>query len=344
MNRTIDWRIDVLRNNVAIGTLKANQCELIFDSSAQVMRSGKITMPINPTTAEGVEINLFSDRIRPAMLKDGQEYPLGKYMVVAAPESLSDAGSFMSIEMYDETMILKQARIDERVFFASGTSYQSAIEQILVSCGLTSYFFEDTAATLSEDREFPIGTMCLEIINKLLDEINYDHIHAGLDGVLYLTPKRQKQSADHVYTDRRPFGILKPIKRDTDIYSLPNVLIGVVSNPSLASPIVYKRENNDLNSQISIPARGYKVTKTYNLSNIATAEDLQAYIDAEFLKSTQMTETAEIETVPEAGHEFGDTVQIDTELISGLYVEVGWTMRLSVTENMTHKLERMVFV
>ena len=344
MSRTINWRIDVLRNEILIGTLKASQCELIFDSSAEVMRSGKITAPIGSMTAEGTEISLFSDRIRPVMLKDGDEYPLGKYAVVAAPEYLSDAGSYMTIEMYDETMILKQARIDERVFFAAGTSYQSAIEQMIVMCGLTDYRFEDTALTLSEDREFSIGTMCLEIINQLLDEINYNHIYAGLDGTMYLTPKRQKQTADHLYTDRRHFGILKPIKRDTDIYSLPNVLIGVVSNPSLAAPMVYIRENNDMNSQISIPNRGYKITKIYSLSNIATAEDLEAYIDAEYLKSTQMTETAEIQTVPEPGHEYGDTVQIDTALLSGLYVETGWTMRLSVSESMTHKLERMVFV
>ena len=341
MSAVYDWKIEVIRNGVTIGELTALDCEILFDENADVKRSGKITFPIG---LETIEFDAFRDRIRPVMIKGTNESQLGKYMVISMPESLSDTGSVYQIEMYDETMILHQAAMESRVYYAAGTSYQAVIEALLVECGLYDYSFTPTVSVLNSDREFAPGENYLKIINTLLDEINYEHIHAGLDGVLYLVPKVSKSSADHVYTDRRAYGLMKPIHRDTDIFSLPNVLVGVVSNPDEDTPLIYKIENTDPSSKISIPSRGYKVTKIYKLSNIASQQDLEDYITAEYLKSTQTTETAEFDTAAEPGHEFGDMVSLSTELISGLYREVGWSMRLGVRETMHHKLERKVFV
>lgn len=341
MSAVYDWKIEILRNDVTVGTLIALDCELLFDQNAEVKRSGKITFPVG---LPGVIFDAFKDRIRPVMVRGGAEYHLGKYMVISMPENLTDTGSMYQIEMYDETMILKQAAMENRAYYAAGSSYQAVIEALLVECGLYDYSFETTSAVLNNEREFAPGTNYLEIINTLLDEINYEHVHAGLDGVLYLIPKEDRSAADHIYTDRRAYGLLKPIQRDTDIFSLPNVLVGVVSNPDQDEPIVYIKRNEDADSKISIPSRGYKVTKLYRLSNIASLQDLQDYIDAEYLRSTQTTETAEFDTAAEPGHEYGDMVQLSTSLISGLYKEVGWNMRLGVRETMHHKLERKVFV
>lgn len=344
MSREINWRIEVVRNGISIGTYKANECDLIFDSRAEVMRSGKITAPAIYKTREGDDIDLFIDRFKPVMIFGGNDYPLGKYIAMAAPQSVSDTGNKITIEMYDETMILKQACTQSRTFFASGSSYQSSIATLIVECGLTDYVFEDTLLTMSDDHEYPPGTPYIEIINGLLDEINYDHVHSDLNGTLRLTSKKTKTVADHIYSDQNPFGLLKPFKVDTDIYSRPNVLIGVVSNPSMDSPLVYTKENNDVNSQISIQRRGYRVTKVYKLSNIATLAELQEYIDSEYLKESQMTETAEIQTIAEPEHEFNDTVQISTKDINGLFLETGWKMSLSVKKSMSHKLERVIYV
>ena len=344
MSRELNWRIEVVRDGLSIGTFKASECELIFDAHADVMRSGKIKAPAIYKTREGDDVNLFSDRFKPVMIHNGNDHPLGRYVVMAAPRSVSDTGSNVAIEMYDETMILKQACTQARTFFASGSSYQTSISALILACGITDYRFDDTALTMSDDHEYAPGTPYIELINGLLDEINYEHVHTNLDGTIQLTAKKAKTTADHIYYDRRPFGLLKPISIDTDIYSRPNVFVGVVSNPSLDAPLVYTKENNDVNSQISIPRRGYRVTKVYDLSNIASQAELQNYIDAEYLKQSQMTETAEIQTIPEPGHEYGDAVQLSTSEINGLYIETGWNMSLSVKKSMTHKLERAIFV
>lgn len=340
---TLDWRIEVLRNNVQIGIVRASSCNLIFDSSADVKRSGKVEM-IRTEITGGNTFQPFTDRIRPVMIDSTGEHYLGKYMCISMPEELSDTGSIYQIEMYDETMILKQAGFEGRVNYAQGARYQTIIEGLLVDSGITNYYIDETTATLQTEREFAPGDNYLTVINTLLDEINYEHVYAGLDGFIYLKAKQQKVTADHVYSDKKHYRLLKPINRDTDIYSLPNVLIGVVSNPDTDTPLIHKVVNDDLNSQISVPNRGYKVVRVYRLSNIASQSDLEAYIQAEYLKSTQMTETAQIATAPEHSHEYGDTVQLDTDLISGLYTEVAWNMDLGVNNSMTHRLERKVFI
>lgn len=340
---TLDWRIDILRNNAQIGKILATSCDLIFDSNLDVKRSGKLEM-IRAEISGGNTFEPFTDRICPVMIDSTGEHPLGKYMCISMPEQLSDTGSYYQIEMYDETMILHQAAFDDRVNYANGTLYKTVIENLLIGSGITNYYFDSTSATLQTEREFAPGDNYLEVINTLLDEINFDHIYAGLDGFLYLRKKQQKNTADHIYSDKRNYKLLKPIQRDTDIFSIPNVLVGVVSNPEMDGPMIYKKVNNDVGSQISIPKRGYKVVKIYNLSNIASQADLEAYINAEYQKTTQMTETAQISTAPEHSHEFGDTVQLNTELISGLYTEIRWDMSLGVRNSMRHVLERKVFL
>lgn len=340
---TLDWRIDIIRNNVTIGKMLSTSCNLIFNSEADVKRSGKLELIREVMSGNNV-FKPFTDRIRPVMIDNTGEHPLGVYMCIAMPEQLSDTGTIYQIEMYDETMILHQASFENRTYYASGTLYQTIIEQLLVGSGMTNFYFDSTSATLQTEREFAPGDNYLKVINALLDEINYEHIYAGLDGFIYLKKKIQKNTADHVYSDKKRFRLLKPIQRETDIFSLPNVLIGVVSSPDTEEPMVSKMVNDDLNSQISIPNRGYKVVKVYKLSNIASQEDLDSFIAAEYLKATQMTETAQISTAPEHSHEYGNTVQLQTDMIAGLYTEISWNMDLGVRNSMSHKLERKVFI
>lgn len=102
------------------------------------------------------------------------------------------------------------------------------------------------------------------------------------------------------------------------------------------------KENTDPNSQISIPKRGYKVVKIYSVNNVADQATLEAYIDQKYLDASQITEKVNVETALEGGHEYGDTVQLRTWLISGLFNEIEWS--IDSKGKMKHTLERKVFV
>ena len=337
----ISFRVDLLRQHVRIGTARCTAVSVTFRKKADVCRGIKATVSADSfRMSPGVLFDMFSDRIRPVLIIDGQEYYLGVFMTIAAPKTLSDTGSQLEIEGYDETMILKQAAYTERTNYPAGTKYLTIINSILTSCGFSQVIEVDSDAVLPADVEIEPGKTYLETINYFLDGINYQHVHADSAGRILLQPNTEKTTADHVYSDTNGM-IVPPISHTTDIYNLPNVLVGVASGPD-REPLSYVKENTDLNSQISIPKRGYKVVKIYDVNNVADQATLEAYIDQKYLDASQITETVNIETALEGGHEYGDTVHVKTKLISGLFNEVEWS--IDSKGKMKHTLERKVFV
>ena len=340
-----DFRLEILRNNIPIGRLLCKSISIKYDSSAEVMRGMQCELYADrQEMTEGFTFDLFRDRIRPIMIEDGTETSLGIFMIINAPKRLSETGSYYSIEAYDETMLLKQSAVVQRTYFAQGTAYLDAVQSLLTAVGFANIVTDANSDTLQISREFEIGTTYIQIINTLLSEINYNPVHAGADGYIYLTRKTVPTEADFIYRDRNNFNLIGDISTETDIYDKPNVLVGVLSNPQ-QTPVVYTRENNDLNSVLSIPVRGYRVVKVYKLSNIASEDALHAYIDAKLLNSMQTTETVDFQTIVEGGHEYRSAVQLSTNLIEGLYTEVAWQIDIRPNSaRMQHTVERRVFV
>lgn len=370
-NTHYEWRLDIIRKHVKIGEARVKSCTVDFVEDADVTRTMKAQVPVDGFKLTSIlvkkngilfngtrcfdgtwcfadswaeldnEFDMFSDRLRPVMIIDNQEYNFGDYMVIAAP--LEDDGKeyLYDIEAYDETMLLKQAALTERKYFAAGSSYLTIIGSMLTDCGLSKILEDPTDATITIDHEYAIGTPYLTIINELLDEINYSHIHAGQSGYLYLTQNGTKNTADYVYDDSNST-LIDSIKTDTDIYSLPNVVIGFVSSPDIPTVMKYKRVNDNPKSVISTIRRGYSVVEAFELDDCPDSTTLQLAVDNRFLQSTQATETAEITTMPDGNHPYGSYVSLGQNGTNTLFREVGWSVDFAGT--MIHNLERKAFV
>lgn len=375
-NTRYDWRLDIIRKHVKIGEAKIKSCSINFVEDAEVTRTMKTQIPVNgfelneirvkqdeeqiyfdgsrafdgswcfaSIAGKWIEIkntfDMFSDRLRPVMIIDDTEYDFGDYMVMAAP--LTDDGKeyLYDIEAYDETMTLKQAALTERKYYPVGTSYMTIIGSLLTDCGLSKVIEDPTDARITIDHEYPIGKSYLEIVNELLGEISYSPIYAGASGYVYLTRYITKHIADYVYNDDNST-IVDSIKTDTDIYSLPNVVIGYVSSPDIPTVMKYKRVNDNPESVISTVRRGYNVVEAFELNDCPDAETLQLAVDNKFLESTQATETASISTMPDGNHPYGSYVSLGQNGTNILFREVRWSIDFG--GKMSHELERKAFV
>lgn len=375
-NTQYKWRLDIIRKHVKIGEARLKSCNVDFVEDAEVTRTMKAKVPIDGFELEGIRIkqdedviyfdgtrffdgswcftsvagswievkntfDMFSDRLRPVMVINEKEYDFGDYMVIAAP--LEDDGKeyLYDIEAYDETMTLKQAALTERKYYAAGTDYLTIIGSMLTDCGLSKVIEDPTDAKITIDHEYAIGTPYLDIINELLDEIGYSHIYAGQSGYIYITKNITKYTADYVYNDYNST-IVDSIKTDTDIYSLPNVVVGYVSSPDIPTVMKYKRVNDNPKSVISTVRRGYSVVESFELNDCPDAETLQIAVDNKFLESTQATETAQITTMPDGNHPFGSYVSLGHNGDNTLFREVGWSIEFG--GKMSHDLERKAFV
>ena len=375
-NTQYKWRLDIIRKHVKIGEARLKSCNVDFVEDAEVTRTMKVKVPIDGFELEGIRIkqdedviyfdgtrffngswcftsvvgswikvkntfDMFSDRLRPVMVINEEEYDFGDYMVIAAPQEDDGKEYLYDIEAYDETMTLKQAALTERKYYAAGSDYLTIIGSMLTECGLSKVIEDPTDAKVTIDHEYAIGTPYLDIINELLDEIGYSHIYAGHSGYIYITKNTTKYVADYVYNDNNST-IVDSIKTDTDIYSLPNVVVGYVSSPDIPTVMKYKRVNDNPKSVISTVRRGYSVVESFELNDCPDAETLQIAVDNKFLESTQATETAQITTMPDGNHPFGSYVSLGQNGENTLFREVGWSIEFG--GKMTHNLERKAFV
>ena len=375
-NSRYKWRIDIIRNHVKIGECKIRSCTVDFVEDSEVTRTMKASIPKDGFITKDIFIkrdfeaiyfdgsrcfdgtwyfapgsgswdvmkntfDMFSDRLRPVLILNDYEYDFGDYMVIAAPLENDGKEQFYDIEAYDETMILKESALTERRYYPAGTNYMDIIGTLLTDTGFSKVIEEPTEKTITVDREYAIGTNYLEIINELLDEIGYAHIYAGANGNVYVTNYTTKSTADYVYTDHNST-IVDSIESDTDIYTLPNVVIGYVSSPDIPNVLMYKKVNDDVNSVISTVRRGYNVVEAFELDDCPDIQTLQKAVEQRYFNSTQATETAKITTMPDGNHPYGSYVNLGIGDDNVLFREVGWTIDFG--GKMVHNLERKAFV
>lgn len=375
-NTRYDWRLDIIRKHVKIGEARMKSCTVDFVEDSEVTRTMKATIPVDGFHVEDIrvrrdteeiyfdgtrcfngtwcfssvtgawdtvknEFDMFADRLRPVMIINGEEFNFGDYMVIAAPVTDDGKENLYEVEAYDETMILKESALTERKYYQAGTPYLDIINALLTDCGLSKVIEEQTDKAITIDHEYAIGKAYMEIINELLDEIGYAHIYSGASGYVYLTNNSSKITADYVYADDNS-SIVDSIQTDTDIYTLPNVVIGYVSSPDLPTVLKYKRVNDDPKSVISTVRRGYNVVEAFELNDCPDAQTLQKAVNQKFLESTQATESATVNTMPDGNHPYGSYVSLGEKGNHALFREVGWSVEFG--GQMTHNLERKAFV
>lgn len=375
-NTNYEWRIDLIRNHARIGNARFKSCTIDYVERADVTRTMKAKIPVDGFIVENTFIkqdedmiyfngtrmfngtwcftsingkwietenkfDIFSDRLRPVMVINGEEHYLGDYMVIGAPITDDGKERCYDIEAYDETMIVKQSALTERKYFAAGTQYLSVIGMMLIDCGLSRVLGDNTSVAITVDHEYSIGTSHLQIINDLLEEINYSPVYAGEDGYLFLTQNKTKIVGDYTYTDQNST-ILDDVKIDTDIFSLPNVIVGYTSSPDTSTVLKYTKTNSDPKSVISTSRRGYNVVEVHQFDDCPSLAILQQLVNYKYIDATQATETVTILTMPDGNHSYGSYVNFGQNGSNNLYREVGWSIEFG--GKMTHTLERKVFV
>ena len=343
--KQFDFRIDILRNGIKVGQAFAESVRIHYDYNAEVMKGMQFSLIKTEMASQELQFDMFKDRLRPVLISDGKETPLGVFMIVAAPVRYTDVVDSTEIEAYDETMIVKQAAFENRQYWQYNTKYTDIIQGLLTSLGFANIRMDASTAKLSDNLEAAVGDNYLEFINNLLDSMNFQHLYADANGDLQIRKAVNPTEAQFKYSDTHNYALIDEIRRNTDIYDLPNVVVGVYSSADKSNPVVYKKVNDDPNSIISTVNRGYRVVQKVNVKNGATLADLTAYVERIAFEAMQTTETVEFTTIAEGGHEPNTAVQLDTNDVRGLFVEKAWTISISQTQlSMSHTAERKVFV
>lgn len=361
MQREVDFIYKVLRSGADYAFLRAEGAPTIrMQRSSEIKMSFQGDFRPGAVDAEGnpVPVNWLADEVEPVIVIDGVQTPLGVFAASKAPETDEDGKKTLSVQAYDRCWRVKDTRAESRPYWAAGTLYLDAVEQLLVASGVNTFVAIPTDAAFYTAREdWDVGTSYLQIINELLDEISYKPLWFDGEGVAVLEPFSvpTAESIEHTLTDlvERASGLPDPAKierligrkitRSTDIYEAPNVWVCVCDNPDFPAPLVATSENNNVNSPLSTLRRGRRIVKKVDVKNIASQLELQNYADTLRNKSLISGEIIELETALLPGYGVDDVVALHYGNFDGIGIDHEWTMNLTVGGTMTHKIEKVVY-
>ena len=343
----ITARFDVLRNNaVTEWTLEA-----VGDDAPTVTMNadGVIKMSLAGVFRRNDNMDYLKDEIKPYLIIDEREYPVGVYMIGTCETQSDEHGiSLDQIEAYDRALKLRQKKTETRLHIDAGTKYLDAIGNLLQDAGIKMVIADEASDTIATDREdWEIGTEYLAIINALLSEINFSSIWFDLDGIARLERYAAPTSAniDHEYREGCFSIIRNNYTRKVDVFNAPNVFVVTVANPDYEDAMTATGVNDSPLSALSTVSRGRRILATpIKLDNIASQEALQQYANNLAIKSMLATEQTVFYTMLNPVHGVGDVVALYNGELQGIYEETGWMMQLKAGGKMKHTAKKVVLI
>lgn len=339
--RKVRFRYELLDNNevkkaVALDVIS---CSVAYDEGSECKRTGRITLKQN----EG--INWVSDLIRPYMSVwvNGQwhDFSLGIYVPSTPQLSTDGKTSIAEVDLYDKMIYLKEDCITERLYIPAGTLYTAAVQELFAPYPV---ILDDCDTKIPIDREFEIGERKIDIINKLLEEINFRKAEVNNEGV-YVCKRFYMPTVDTIsYTYRADE--LSVIKGDSstiqDFYNVPNVFFCVVSNSELPEDLQSMYVNDNSGNKLSTVSRGRRIVKRLDPPDVvASQKELDEYVQKQAFEMSQVFEESTFKTALMPIHESNETLEIHAKDLEGVYIETAWSMELSVSGEMEHTVRRL---
>lgn len=340
--RRFSRRVDVMRGGVVLTQLEiAEPPTVSMDTAAALKMSMAGTFRRNPA------FRPLTDLLRPVLILDGIEYPLGEYVVSVAADVHEPARDLMRIEGYDRALLLQQSKLEERYHIDAGTKYTDAIQALLIADGITRVICDPSDVVFATSREdWEIGTDHLTIVNALLAEINYSDVWFDLSGVarLHRYAAPGVGNIRHTYEAGAMSIIAAEAESELDIYDAPNVFIAIVSNADYDEPMAARAVNDSPSSALSTIRRGRRIPIVERLNNIASQAELQAYVDNLRTRSMLSTEAVRFETAINPVHGVGDVLVLKHPALNSVYEETAWSITMESGANMTHAARRAMYL
>lgn len=339
----------IIRNqfNETIGSLSNATGSISFDSTSQIMR----TCSINAKRSELLDVNMVDERIVPyfcilAPNKRWLKYPLGVFMINPSAV-LNNKSVFVNAEGYDLAQIALDVKLENTATYHAGTVYTSSISNRLGSIYTNYDVVADASLVNPTDTEYELGTSEIDVINSMLDAINYYPLYFDENGMAHAEPyifPEDRQVQMQYSADNKSI-IYDGVSQSSNIFEIPNRFIRY-TNDSDHEPFRSEVTVTDPTIPSSTVNRGRTITDIQSVDDIATQISLDNYTRRAAINASQHTESLEFESVNMPLHGFKNCLQVRCEDmdIDGKYIEYAWEMDLSTGGKMKHQCYKAVAI
>jgi hypothetical protein len=276
-DRVTSYRWEVLTHANGIDTL-AGYLDGVVEPSAQlswslyeaVKGAGSLKVADLAEPQRGflriADVALPSARLRPVLVIDGlPEIALGVYLFSAAPERWSGPGRVYELALLDRNTVLDQDKVETSYTVTAGTVILAAVATVIVSAGESITVDATETRILSAPMVWKSGTTKLQIVNDLLNALNYNSL--WVDGVgnyratPYVVPASRSIKYEVLNLERQLVDGDTSIyddewTRDRDLFAVPNKVITVQSASGDVAPLTGVATNTDPASPFSYVSRG----------------------------------------------------------------------------------------
>lgn len=263
---------------------------------------------------------------------EGQEWPLGVFLVEAPEDDHDDDRDTVdvTVTLLDKLAVLDQDAVPSSYSLDKGALITEAVRGLIESAGEDKIALTASGKTLPHGKVWDAGTSKLEIVNELLDMINYFALWVDGNGVYqaqpYVPPERR--AIKHTFQSGE-FALQSPgWSRKQDWFQVPNRVIMTSRSTQDEPAYVATAENLDPDSKFSYPRRGYRwITMVKDGVEVADQEELQAKASRQLRdSSTKVTnlsvDHAQIDLWP------NDLVELVNPHYSGLATVTGYSFNL----------------
>ena len=185
----VSLRVEVLRGGGVYTTLyplQAPEVQMKGESALKMSMRGEFLKPEK-------DVAWLTDRIRPVLIIDGTEYPVGLYIGTTPRRRGNSRETSVVLEAYSVLYLADRTKMEPGYIIRAGTLYIAAIQELLQLAGIDMYVSDTSDKRIQTDRaDWDAGTSVLEVVNELLAEINYRDVWVDLEGTVHLTARNRE--------------------------------------------------------------------------------------------------------------------------------------------------------
>lgn len=314
-------------------------CRISYSSLSRLKQNATITISLG--LQESMETN---DRIRVIHTLNGVETVVGTFLISTPTVNLNPFVKTVEIDCYSTLWLLDANKIIKRFSVRRGTNVVNEILRILNEYEVDMEIIPSNKTT-STNREWEIGTPILDIVNDLLDTINYTSLYVNAFGAFsakpYVLPQDKEVEFTYDETDRD--NILEDsLQSEIDLFDIPNIFVKYVNNPE--TPNLYGSfENSNIQSPTSTANR----PKNVHSEEVQDAADVQTLVDMckrDAASVANKYHKIEFKTAINPNHGYSNCVYINLNTIKGKFSETSWDMECRTGGTMTHSAREVVLV
>lgn len=254
-----------------------------------------------------------------------------------------------TLTCYDRCIILMQDKLTDSIVIPAFTNIVKYIYDMLQDYD-NAFNLIESNATNKADIYFEIGTAKLEVINYLLNMINYSTLLTDKHGIFYAIKYvlPSERDIEINYTDDKQTSIVyKDVGQELDLFNVANVFVRVTNNTAINPPLKATYENNNPDSIVSTVSRNRRIVDFKQIDNVTDSETLFAITKKEAYMSSDIYEHIDLETSINTKHWYLSCIALNLQTynINDKYIETSWSIdNLRAGGKMKHRLRRVINV